>query len=146
MLKKSLGLLIFLLIPLLGICQGDYPRKVVIGKDTVVAISLIQLGTINGTFVDADKYLDLYTKSQVAYSYLKISSDVCDAAYKLEQARADSNMISYNKEATANAKLVKSNEALTEKVNRKNKTITYLIIAVVAIPPLLYYIDKANGD
>jgi glycosylphosphatidylinositol transamidase (GPIT) subunit GPI8 len=77
---------------------------------------------------------------------LKISSDVCDAAYKLEQARADSNMISYNKEATANAKLVKSNEALTEKVNRKNKTITYLIIAVVAIPPLLYYIDKANGD
>ena len=58
---KKILLLIFLQIQLLTFSQNNYPKKIVLpNKDTVVAITLQQVDTINGKIIDLEKYKNLY--------------------------------------------------------------------------------------
>jgi hypothetical protein len=41
-------------------CQSGYPKKLVVGKDTVIGLTLEQVKIINEVKIDRDKYKDMY--------------------------------------------------------------------------------------
>ena len=45
-----------MIIPMSLYSQEKYPKKLIIGNDTVVAISVPQLRTMNSVFVDLNEY------------------------------------------------------------------------------------------
>lgn len=59
MLKYVMMFLIFLLTTRLSFSQEDYPKKVIIDKDTVCAITIPQLDSINTFIVDLDECREL---------------------------------------------------------------------------------------
>jgi hypothetical protein len=52
--RKAIILIIFLLTVTLSYCQNTYPQKIVLNKDTVVAITETQLQHINECFYQRD--------------------------------------------------------------------------------------------
>lgn len=93
----------------LSISQTGYPKKVIIGKDTVCAVTVAQLDSINSTYVDLDECREL--------------TDSLNSQIKNQDKRAVKQA-----DALANAEhqvdnLTYINEELTNTVDRNEKMI-----------------------
>jgi hypothetical protein len=108
--RKAIILTIFLLTVILSYCQNTYPQKIVLNKDTVVAITETQLQHINECFYQRDG----------------MRSDADSMAYLLSM-----QSLSISRQSNINRKLVLKNTKLLAdyldaiKLYELEKQITY---------------------
>lgn len=108
--RKAIILITFLLIVTLSYCQNTYPQKIVLNKDTVVAITETQLQHINECFYQRDG----------------MRSDADSMAYLLSM-----QSLSISRQSNINKKLVLKNTKLLAdyldaiKLYELEKQITY---------------------
>jgi len=86
---RMIALYACLLMPVLATSQTNYPKKIVLGSDTVIALTDFQMRVINGSFVKLD-YLDSLCKLHV-FLIGKQDSIISLKTTQISQLRIDAN-------------------------------------------------------
>ena len=110
----------------LSISQTGYPKKVIIGKDTVCAVTIAQLDTINSTYVDLDECRELTDSLKSEIKNQDTRSKKQTEALDNAEHQVD-NLTYINEELTST---VKNNEEI---IKLKDKKITWLKVQRVVL-------------
>jgi len=125
-------------IPLLAICQQDYPQKIVWNKDTVCIISISQVKKVNSTFIKLDFQKELND------SLFKLNRMLLLAVNKQKQITSSyESQLQIKKEVIElNNEFIDQLKIREEKALKQNKLLKWqrngLLVISVILGTLLY--------
>lgn len=133
-----------MIVPTLVFSQERYPRKMIIGNDTVVAISVPQLKVINSVFIDLNEYkVKVDTLSHIVSQYKLLTDSMDEKISKLDSiiARKDLLISTYSNMNEDNLSVIKSLNTKIRRTKIKAFTIGGIGVAV-GITSLILLMNK----
>lgn len=137
-------LILMMIIPMSLYSQEKYPKKLIIGNDTVVAISVPQLRTINSVFVDLNEYkVKVDTLSYLVNLYKDLTVNLNEKISTQDSIISRKNLLinTYSDMNDDNLAVIKSLNSKVRRTKIKAFTIGGLGVAV-GITGLLLMINK----
>lgn len=137
-------LILTMIIPMSLYSQEKYPKKLIIGNDTVVAISVPQLRTINSVFVDLNEYkVKVDTLSYLVNLYKDLTVNLNEKISTQDSIISRKNLLinTYSDMNDDNLAVIKSLNSKVRRTKIKAFTIGGLGVAV-GITGLLLMINK----
>lgn len=133
-----------MIIPMSLYSQEKYPKKLIIGNDTVVAISVPQLRTMNSVFVDLNEYkVKVDTLSYLVNLYKDLTINLNEKISTQDSIISRKNLLinTYSDTNDDNLAVIKSLNSKVRRTKIKAFTIGGLGISV-GITGLLLMINK----
>lgn len=137
-------LILMMIIPMSLYSQEKYPKKLIIGNDTVVAISVPQLRTMNSVFVDLNEYkVKVDTLSYLVNLYKDLTTNLNEKISTQDSIISRKNLLinTYSDMNDDNLAVIKSLNSKVRRTKIKAFTIGGLGVAV-GITGLLLMINK----
>lgn len=137
-------LILMMIIPMSLYSQEKYPKKLIIGNDTVVAISVPQLRTMNSVFVDLNEYkVKVDTLSYLVNLYKDLTVSLNEKISTQDSIISRKNLLinTYSDMNDDNLSVIKSLNSKVRRTKIKAFTIGGLGVAV-GITGLLLMINK----
>lgn len=137
-------LILMMIIPMSLYSQEKYPKKLIIGNDTVVAISVPQLRTINSVFVDLNEYkVKVDTLNYLVNLYKDLTVNLNEKISTQDSIISRKNLLinTYSDMNDDNLAVIKSLNSKVRRTKIKAFTIGGLGVAV-GITGLLLMINK----
>lgn len=137
-------LILMMIIPMSLYSQEKYPKKLIIGNDTVVAISVPQLRTMNSVFVDLNEYkVKVDTLNYLVNLYKDLTVSLNEKISTQDSIISRKNLLinTYSDMNDDNLAVIKSLNSKVRRTKIKAFTIGGLGVAV-GITGLLLMINK----